>query len=92
GQVWQVKGVAELMRYSHASNVAIMDSTTFEWHQTVNTKVSAAHAARIGEFAGVEPPSRAINRASVTENCQGWVIRVLRRLVEEGMVEDMAVI
>lgn len=32
-----------------------------------------------------------VNRAAVTENCQRWVVRVLTRLAEVGVIEDESV-
>lgn len=45
--------------------------------------------ATIDHTARGEPAPRAVNWA--TENCQGWIIRVSRRLVNEGIVEESAV-
>ncbi|KAM4067615.1 hypothetical protein HRG_012319 [Hirsutella rhossiliensis] len=91
GQVWQVKGDAELMRHQHASNTDILNSASFAWHQVLNASLSDSQFARVDRVARAEPAPRAVNRAAVTENCQGWVIRVLWRLVSEGIVEESTV-
>ncbi|KAK8142440.1 hypothetical protein G3M48_008772 [Beauveria asiatica] len=91
GQIWQVKGDAEYMHYQHALDVDILSSQSFEWHQVVNNDLSESQRARVNQICNSEPPPRAANRASVTENCQGWVIRVLYRLAREGIVQQGAI-
>jgi hypothetical protein len=46
-----------------------------------------ARAAKLVKWAAEqEPPPQAENRKSVTENCQGWTVRVIARLVKEKIV------
>lgn len=92
GQVWQVKGDAELMHYEHASDADMLASECFAWHQVLNNNLGDAQLARVDEIARSEPAPRAASRAAVTEHCQGWTIRVLSRLAKEGIVEESAVI
>ena len=40
----------------------------------------------VRQVAEQEPPPQAANRQSVTENCQGWTVRVITKLVEMGIV------
>jgi hypothetical protein len=47
--------------------------------------------ARVDEIVRAEKPPSAPNRAAVTEHCQGWTVRVVRRLVEEGIAEERVV-
>ena len=47
---------------------------------------------RVDEIARAEKPPSAPNRAAVTEHCQGWTVRVVRRLVEEGIVKRDGVV
>ena len=91
GQVWQVKGDAERMHYQHASDVNILRSASFHWHQVMNTDLTDSQYARVDRIAQREPPPRAANRRAVTENCQGWVIRVLWQLVDARIVDGNAV-
>ncbi|TQV92275.1 hypothetical protein V2A60_006965 [Cordyceps javanica] len=91
GTVWQVKGDAEYMHYQHTLNTDILNSRSFEWHQVVNNNLNESQLARVEQICNSEPPPRAANRASVTENCQGWVIRVLYRLAKEGIVQQNAI-
>lgn len=91
GQVWSVTGDAELMHYDHAEDVDRMSSEAFAWHQVLSKDLSKEQLARVDQIARTESPPSAPSRAAVTENCQGWAIRVLRRLVDEKIVEEKAV-
>lgn len=91
GHVWQVTGDAEHMHYQHISDVDHMNTATFAWHQVLNTSLTNAQYDVVDRIARSEPAPRAVNRAAVVENCQGWVIRVLRRLVDEAIVPESAV-
>lgn len=91
GLVWQVTGDAEHMHHEHLPDTDILSSDDFAWHQVVNADISSSQFARVDGIARAEPAPRAANRAAVFENCQGWVIRVLRRLIEEENVEESAV-
>jgi hypothetical protein len=91
GQVWQVKGDAEYMHYKHAENIDILNSASFAWHQVLNSNLSDAQFAKVNRIARTEPPPHAASRGVVTENCQGWTMRVLWRLVQEGVVEQTSV-
>lgn len=42
--------------------------------------------------AEAEPPPRAKSRKEVKENCQYWAIRVMKKLVELGMMESQKVV
>lgn len=87
GQVWQVMGDTEHMRHAHESNVAHFRSLSFIWQQNLNANLSNDEFVRVDEVARSEPPPRARNRTSIRENCQDWVIRVLLKLSEDGIVD-----
>ncbi|KAK3326018.1 hypothetical protein B0H66DRAFT_530024 [Apodospora peruviana] len=91
GQVWQVTGDAELMRFEHFVDVDRFASGCLAYSLLLNDNLTGAQLARVDEVARSELPPRAKSRAEVTENCQGWTIRVLRRLAAEGIVEESAV-
>ncbi|KAM7210473.1 hypothetical protein V8F06_014147 [Rhypophila decipiens] len=92
GQVWQVTGDAELMRFEHFIGVdRFAASGCLAYSLLLNDSLTAAQLARVDEVARSESPPRAKSRADVTENCQGWTIRVLVRLAAEGIVEESAV-
>ncbi|KAK4235712.1 hypothetical protein C8A03DRAFT_46201 [Achaetomium macrosporum] len=91
GRVWQVTGDAELMRFNHAEGVDKMGSPDLAWFQVLNNELSEEQFKRVDMIASEEKAPSAPNRAAVTENCQGWVLRVLGRLVKEGIVEERMV-
>jgi hypothetical protein len=87
GQVWQVKGDAEFMHHDHASDIDQLNSPGFAWHQVLCDDLTEEQFQRVDEIAQEEQPPRAVNRAAVREHCQGWVLRVVRRLVREGVIK-----
>lgn len=92
GQVWQVTGDAEFMHFEHAAGVDQMSSPTFAWHQFLSQDLSDGQLARVDEIVRAEKPPSAPNRAAVKEHCQGWTVRVVRRMVEEGIVKREGVV
>lgn len=46
----------------------------------------------VSKVAAAEPPPQAKSRKEVTENCQYWAIRVMKKLVDCGMVDPQKVI
>ncbi|KAL4936579.1 hypothetical protein BDV06DRAFT_204740 [Aspergillus oleicola] len=50
------------------------------------TTLTEQQVVVIGEVVTGEPPPRAPNRQSVTENSQSWVVRVIIKLVARGIV------
>lgn len=87
GKVYQVKGDAELMRYTHAEGVNIQASCNFKTAYTL-ANLTQDQAGWVEFYANSETPPSAPDRASVTENCQGWTVRVLERLVEKDIVTE----
>jgi hypothetical protein len=92
GQMWQVTGDAEFMRFEQATGVDRMSSPDYAWHQVLNQDLGDEQLARVDEIARAEEPPSAPNRAAVKEHCQGWTVRVVRRLVEEGIVKREGVV
>lgn len=43
-------------------------------------------------MAAAEPPPQAKSRKEVKENCQYWAIRVMKKLVELGMMDSQKVV
>ena len=88
GNVYQVKGDAECMRYippNHMIDVRLSEGFKDIFELATLTE---AQARIVEEVAQNEPPPQAENRRSVTENCQGWTVSVIRKLVERGIVSD----
>ena len=87
GVVFQVKGDAVAMHYAHTNNINIMISQSYK-DSYIIARPTEHQAARVRYWATHEAPPRAVNQAAITENCQGWTIRVIRRLVVEGIVQQ----
>ncbi|EGX87995.1 hypothetical protein CCM_09131 [Cordyceps militaris CM01] len=88
GRAWQVTGDAEFMVCNHEHDADKLGGDAFASCQVLNDDLSAAQLARVEHVVAAEPPPRAPNRSAVTENCQGWVVRVLKRLAAEGIVQQ----
>ncbi len=87
GAVFQVKGDALTMHFAHANNVNVLSSQSYK-DSYIIARPTEQQAARVRYWATHEAPPRAPNQAAVRENCQGWTIRVIRRLVAEGIVQQ----
>ncbi|KAI9666808.1 MAG: hypothetical protein M1831_001584 [Alyxoria varia] len=87
GEVFQVKGDAVHMHYAHVENINPANSKSYKAGFVIAYPTDK-QAEKIRSWANREPPPRAANQAAVTENCQGWIIRVIGRLVAEGIVEQ----
>jgi hypothetical protein len=74
-----------MMHHVHAEPVKLFLSASFLDSFTI-AHLTEAQAARVRHWATQEPPPSAPTLAAVTENCQGWVVRVVKRLIEEGIV------
>lgn len=85
GMAYQVTGDATFMAYKHETNVDKRASPDFAQAYQV-AELDASGAAVVQQAVNEEAPPQAENRASVKENCQGWVVRVLRRLQGAGVV------
>lgn len=46
----------------------------------------------VKKVAANEPPPQAPSRKEVKENCQYWAIRVMKKLVELGMMDQQKVV
>jgi hypothetical protein len=79
------------MHFESADGVDKMISPDFAWHQVLNKDLIDEQLTRMDEIVRAEKPPSAPNRAAVTEHCQGWVVRVVRQLVEEGIAEERIV-
>lgn len=86
GKLYQVTGDAESMTYE--PSIQDVDITRAENFYTLYqlAEISEEQAGIVKEIAEGEMPPKAENRKSVRENCQGWCVRVLGRLVGRGIV------
>ena len=87
GSVSQVCGDSVAMVHHHATNISILSSDSYH-DSFIIAKINDEQAQRVRHWATVEPPPKAADAASVYENCQGWVIRVIQRLVGEEIVQS----
>ncbi|KAJ6187780.1 hypothetical protein N7519_002688 [Penicillium mononematosum] len=89
GYVYQVTGDAENMKYDPSTDkINVVDTgLTSNVYCLAVVSEDQARAAKLVKWAAEqEPPPQAENRKSVTENCQGWTVRVIARLVKEKIV------
>ncbi|QPG97585.1 hypothetical protein C2857_006573 [Epichloe festucae Fl1] len=91
GRVWQVKGDATFMHYMYANEAALFASQSYYTSYALNSNLSKSQESLVNEAAGKEKPPRAKDQRSVRENCQGWTVRVLRRLQRDGVVKKETV-
>ncbi|OQE44423.1 hypothetical protein PENCOP_c002G06661 [Penicillium coprophilum] len=88
GYVYQVKGDAEHMQYlPSAGLVNVVQSDSFVSIYNL-ADVTEEQQTMVRNVAEAEDPPRAKDRKSVTENCQGWTIRVVTKLVGLGLVPE----
>jgi hypothetical protein len=86
GDVYQVKGDAEMMAHQHKKSVDIFRSASFHTSYTIVQDLPETSEAWVKYYAEHETPPSAPNRAAVRENCQGWSYRVLTKLSEQGII------
>ncbi|KAJ5616214.1 hypothetical protein N7537_001328 [Penicillium hordei] len=89
GYVYQVTGDAEDMKYEpSAEKINVVDAglTSNVYTLAVVSQEQARAARVVKQAAEEELPPQAENLKSVTENCQGWTVRVIDRLVKEKIV------
>lgn len=82
GGDFQVRGDAIAMHYGHTDNTNVLSSQSYK-DSYIIAAPTEHQAARVRYWANQEPAPSAPNQAAVRENCQGWAIRVIRRLVTE---------
>lgn len=89
GYVYQVTGDAEYMTYEpSAEKVNVFDAgiTSNVFTLAVVSEEQARAATLVKQIAEQEPPPKAGDQKSVTEKCQEWTLRVIAKLVDEGIV------
>ncbi|KAL5356267.1 hypothetical protein BJX96DRAFT_142567 [Aspergillus floccosus] len=75
------------MQYAHSPepvNIVNLEAFFDIYHLA---SASEDQVATLRQIVASEPPPRAESRALVMENCQGWAVRVVSRLVERGIVQ-----
>lgn len=85
GTVYQVAGDATFMRYESFEVSSLLRSESYHTSYVL-ARLAVSQEDVLRSCAEGEAPPCAVDRASVTENCQGWTIRVLRRLHDAEVV------
>lgn len=85
GQAYQVTGDATYMTYIHYLNINLLESESYSASYALGD-ISEDQHKTVRKCAETEPPPRAASRTEVKENCQGWALRVLKRLSDQGIV------
>lgn len=85
GMVIQVKGDVLHMRHRHAQGIDIFRSDSFRDHFDIGI-VTETQRNQIWTVAHQLAPPKADSQAQVVENCQGWTIRFVLWLVQQGIV------
>ena len=88
GTIYQVKGDNAFMQYGHASDVDLRNSKTF-YNAYQICEVNDSGTEWLKYYANHVPPPQAPNRTSATENCQTWVVQVLRELQSVNVVDEI---
>ena len=86
GMIMQVSGDVLFMHHLHDPDFDIFGSPSFKDQFDLGT-VMGMQRAQIWAAAHEIAPPRAASQAQVIENCQGWTIRLVQWLVQQGMVE-----
>lgn len=87
GTIFEVRGDATAMYYNHIEDVNALVSDGYR-DSYIIAQPTEQQTTRVRYWATHEVPPSAPNQAAVEENCQGWAIRVIGRLVREGIVEQ----
>ncbi|KAF2269386.1 hypothetical protein CC78DRAFT_574948 [Lojkania enalia] len=86
-EVYQVTGDAECRYYDQIPVANPVASNTFLKAITLAEDVDDTAPNRIKSHTKSEEPGHAPYRRSVTDNCQGWPLRVIVKLVRRELIE-----
>lgn len=87
-RTFQVTGDATLMVYKSEEDVDRLHSSDYYTSYGLKAQLSQHDISAVEEAVRVEPPPQAPDRRSVSENCQGWTLRVLSRLAAQRLVKE----
>jgi hypothetical protein len=79
------------MEYTPEKNNNVLTSSSLKNPFVMNPSITREQHNQIRDCVQKTPPPRAENAAAIRENCQHWVIRVLGRLHDEGLVTQAKV-
>lgn len=95
GNVYQVSGDAEFMDYRPNQDgvpVPTLSNPDIRDYFVLVPKLTPELEDIVKKVAAAEPPPQAKSRKEVKENCQYWVIRVMKKLVDLGMMDTQKVV
>lgn len=75
----------------HCFNCTLADPVVRQYFVLV-PKLTPELEDIVKKVAAAEPPPQAKSRKEVKENCQYWAIRVMKKLVELGMMDSQKVV
>lgn len=75
----------------HCFNCPLADPVVRQYFVLV-PKLTPELEEIVKKVAAAEPPPQAKSRKEVKENCQYWAIRVMKKLVELGMMDSQKVV
>lgn len=86
GKVYEDSEDAEYMIYQPSTEP--IDITKFTIFLTLYqlAVMKEQQEMLVKQVADIGPPPQALNREPITDNCQGWVVRVITKLVERDIV------
>ncbi|OJD22874.1 hypothetical protein ACJ73_05778 [Blastomyces percursus] len=83
--VYQVKGDAEFMIYQ-ASDWPVDITASASFFNLY--KLNEQQAGIVKQIAEQESSPQAPSQQAVAENCQGWTVHVIAKLIERGIIEN----
>lgn len=89
--MWQVKGDALCKQMNCVKGVKALEGENLYTYHTLHADLSEAQLKMVREASRWEKTPGAESQEDVKENSQGWCVRVLRRLVEMGVVKKEVV-
>ncbi|KAG6365896.1 hypothetical protein INS49_000072 [Diaporthe citri] len=90
GRVWQVWGDHQCMTYYHSPAtklVPLLSSDSYQDHHPMNTRLTKEQEAKVDRVCNTIPAPSAPTPRDIKDNCRTWVIKVLRELVNQGVVK-----
>src|SRR6266487_4158462 len=88
GRLYQVKGDAEFMEYRPSDGMIDIKLSQSFLDMYELASLTEEQAKVVEEVAQNETPPRAEDRRFIKENCQGWTVRVIAKLVAKDLVSN----
>ena len=75
------------MHHAHIKDTDVLSSPDYK-DSFIIARPTESQAERVRYWASEEPAPRAERQGEVWENCQGWTVRVIARLVTERVMGE----